>query len=88
MKIALLLDSQPLSCTDVFGYWERKEIFRKFWIELLASIPFKAFRWELPAMDLEQLHSDFECVLLEDESLHRAANCAPFVDQFITSATT
>lgn len=88
MKVSLRLDGQSLSFNQVLQSWKGSKVFRNFWIELLAAIPFTAFRWEMPAITSEQLDDDFECVLLNDESLHRPANCAPFVDHFITSTTT
>ncbi|MCP4092056.1 MAG: hypothetical protein GY747_01305 [Planctomycetes bacterium] len=83
----LHLDGRPLTFSDVFHYWQESEAFRSVWIELLASIPFQAFRWELPAVTTAQLEKAFECALLEDDSLHRSANCTPFVGHFITSNT-
>jgi hypothetical protein len=88
VKVSLLLEGQSLTFSDVFRYWVMEESFRSCWIELLATVPYKAFRWEVPAMFLERLDEEFECALIEDESLHRSANCAPFVDHFITSTTT
>ncbi len=81
-------DSNPLSHQEVIGGWRQDEKFRQFFFELLASSPYQAFRWETPPLRRDDVGQPFECVLLDDPSLERPANFTPFLDHFVTAATT
>jgi hypothetical protein len=56
--------------------------FREFHTRLLADSPFTAFRWETPAVTVNNRGNDYEFVLLNSPRLERAADRRAFVDQF------
>ncbi|MBA4029869.1 MAG: hypothetical protein C0478_02990 [Planctomyces sp.] len=51
---------------------------RKLLNQTLAEIPGMAFRWECPGITQERFDRPFECVVLDDQSLHRTPDISPF----------
>ncbi len=51
---------------------------RRLLNDTLAEIPGVAFRWECRGITQERLDQPFECVILEDRSLHRTPDISPF----------
>jgi hypothetical protein len=48
VKVAIDLDSSPVSYSDVLRRWQNDAEFRSFFVSLLAHSPYSAFRWETP----------------------------------------
>ncbi len=81
----LTRDGEPLAYADVIHLWRHSEPFRAFFINLLAAVPFSAYRWETPGVTLDTVRQPFACVLLNNPWLARAPNPAPFSSHFTTS---
>ncbi len=49
---------EPISFSEVVNLWAAKDAngkrFRQFHCSVLSQVPFKAFRWETPVVDLER----------------------------------
>jgi hypothetical protein len=65
----LITDGQPLSIRHVLVGWGGSESFRDLFIAELASSPYRAFFWELPAVSREALETPFECAIIGSEAL-------------------
>ena len=84
-RYSLFRDQTPVSYSDVLSLWRDNESFRSWFIRLLADSPFKAFRWETPAVTTDTLNRDFEFVLLRNDSLSRRVDATAFADYFDSS---
>ncbi|MDA8564168.1 hypothetical protein N9L06_06945 [Mariniblastus sp.] len=56
--------------------------FRAFHCQALSDVPFKAYRWETPALVSDHLHEPFEFVVVDDPSLNRVEDQTAFQNQF------
>ena len=84
-RYSLFRDQTPVSYSDVLSLWRDNESFRSWFIRLLADSPFKAFRWETPAVTTDTLKREFEFVLLRNDSLSRRVDTTAFSDYFDSS---
>jgi hypothetical protein len=50
--------------------------------QALADLPFRAFRWEAPALTSNGLDTGFECVAVDDPSIDVSPDPAPFAEHF------
>lgn len=67
---------------DVLRLWESDEVFRSFFIALLAGAPFRACRWETPPITVDTIDRDFEFVLIDAPELERSPDTRTFADHF------
>ena len=72
-RIVLIRDGEPLPYSGVIGLWQADANFRAYFTGLLAAAPYRAFRWETPAICGSTKGIPFECVVLDDPSL----DCTP-----------
>src|SRR5262245_50563091 len=86
LKVAARFDSAPVSYAQVIRHWQTDEVFRKFFVALLAEAPFTAFRWETPPVTAGSVSRAFEFVLLDSPELARAPDPEPFVMHFRNAA--
>ncbi|HEX7378121.1 MAG TPA: hypothetical protein VF278_13465, partial [Pirellulales bacterium] len=56
-------DAMPVSFRAVVDAWRNDADFRDWFNELLADVPFKAFRWETPAVTRATESRQFEFVV-------------------------
>jgi hypothetical protein len=82
LKVAVGLDSFPVSYAEVLRRWQNDGEFRSFFIALLASAPFSAFRWETPPITSSTADRAFEFVLLDSPSLARKPDPNAFAEHF------
>lgn len=79
-KIAIDIDSSPVSYADVIHGWQNDAGFRTFFIDLLVDSPFSAFRWETPPITTATANRPFEFVLLDSPGLASDPDSAAFAE--------
>jgi hypothetical protein len=82
LKVAIEQESAPLPFSEVLRLWQRDDLFRSFFIDLLADAPFSAFRWETPPRTAASANRPFEFVLLDSPGLAREPDPAAFAEHF------
>lgn len=80
LRIRLHADGERLSWGRVIELWRTASGFRAFFNDLLADLPWSAFRWETPPVTRHGLDRTFESVVLDAPELDRAANPADFAE--------
>lgn len=75
-------DGSPVQYRDVLRYWRDDEAFRSFFVSLLATASFPAYRWETPPVTTSTAAREFEFVLLDAPGLDRAPDPQAFAEQF------
>jgi hypothetical protein len=82
IRVAIDLDSVPVSYADVLQRWQDDEDFRSFFIGLLAGSSFSASRWETPPITASTSSRPFEFVLLDSPGLAGRPDAAAFAEHF------
>jgi hypothetical protein len=82
LKMAIELDSTPVSYAEILRRWQGDKEFRSFFIDLLADSPFSAFRWETPPITASTASRPFELVLLDSPGLASRPDPEAFADHF------
>ncbi len=82
LRVAIDLDSSPVSYAEVLRRWQHDRGFRSWFIALLAGSPFAAFRWETPPIATATAHRPFEFVLLDSPGLAKAPDAGAFAEHF------
>jgi hypothetical protein len=82
LKVAIDLDSSPVSYAEVLCRWRQDADFRSLFIALLTDAPFSAFRWETPPITTATADRPFEFVLLDSPGLARAPDADAFAEHF------
>lgn len=75
-------DGAPAAFHDVVCAWQSDAGFRTFFLDLLASAPFPAFRWETPPVTKVTVDRPFEFVLLDAPGLDRTPDPEAFAKRF------
>ncbi len=81
-KFAIDSDSAPISCASVIQRWQTDAGFRDYFIALLASSPFDAFRWETPPVTTASADRPFEFVLIDSPEIALDPDPAEFAAYF------
>lgn len=71
-----------LTWTDVLGLWRNDETFRSSFIDLLRASPFACYRFETPAVNVQQSGRTFEFVLVDSPEIDMPPDCTDFQNQF------
>ena len=79
-------NTQLLTCIDVFLLWQLDSMFRSFFSSLMINCPFKAFRWETPAVSITTRSNPFEFVLIDSPALCVVANQTNFNEHFMLAS--
>jgi hypothetical protein len=82
IKVAVELDSAPVSCAEVLRRWQQDADFRSWFNALLAGAPFAAFRWETPPLTAATAARPFEFVLLDSPGLDQRPDPVAFAKHF------
>lgn len=82
IRVAIDLDSSPVSYADVLHRWQDDADFRSMFNGLLAGSPFSAFRWETPPITTATARRPFEFVLLDSPGLASNPDAGAFVEHF------
>ena len=79
-------DDTKLSFREVMERWADingdGSLDRAFHSQVLSDLPFDAYRWETPVVDLLRFERPFEFVVIEDQALNRPENDSTFRNQF------
>lgn len=79
-------DDTKLSFREVMERWADingdGSLDRAFHSQVLSDLPFDAYRWETPVVDLLRFERPFEFVVIEDQALNRPENDSAFRNQF------
>lgn len=70
-RVSLLRDGKPAPFAEVIEFWQDDEVFRGFFIGILADAPFDAYFWETPPIKRSNSIRPFEFVLAESPALAR-----------------
>ncbi len=84
LRISIHQDENPISYADVIHGWQEDDNFRTFFIQLLTTSPFGAFRWETPPVTVATIHRPFEFILINSPSLARSPDRQTFSHHFQT----
>ena len=71
-----------LTYSTILTLWQESKPFRTFFINILATNPFIAYRWETPPVTAVTRHRPFECVLLNAPALNLPSDPTPFTAHF------
>ncbi len=75
-------DDTPLSFRDVLERWADTHCDgsrdRALHSQVLGDLPFAAYRWETPVVDLQRFDRPFEFVVLDDPALDRSEDGSAF----------
>lgn len=82
LEIVITQNSSIASYATVIDAWQHDELFRDFFIQLLSSLPFDAFRWETPPITNITVNQPFECVIIDSPSLARVPDRQTFSTYF------
>lgn len=77
-KYQILLHTQPVAYREILQAWQEDFQFRCYFIELLATSPFTAFRWETPPLTKDSGDRPFEFVLINSPDLDREPDVQTF----------
>lgn len=84
-RFALLRDGRPVPFLDVLVALRDDPAFREWFNDLLAALPFVAFRWETPGVTAATASRPFEFVALDVPYLAREADPDAFAEHFRNS---
>jgi hypothetical protein len=87
IKVAIDLDSSPVSYAEVLRHWQEDADFRSWFIALLADSPFSAFRWETPPITTAKANRPFEFALLDSPGLAAKPDAEAFAEHFRAANT-
>lgn len=82
IRVAIDLDSCPVSYAQVLRRWQDDTDFRSMFIGLLADSPFSAFRWETRPITMATANRPFEFVLLDSPGLATSPDADAFAEHF------
>jgi len=82
IEVELELEARPASYAQVLQAWRDDPEFRGFFSQLLAEAPFRAFRWETPAVTGATADRPFEFVLIDSPWLDGRPDPADFAGHF------
>ena len=82
IRIEVDQDSTPLPYSETLQLWQDNPGFRTFFINLLKSCPYHAFRWETPPVRTATADRPFEFVLLDSPELDVESDASVFAEHF------
>jgi hypothetical protein len=86
-QIYILDEERSFTYAQIVQKWQSDELFRSFFIDLLANAPFAAYFWEMPPVTKSTLERPFEFVLVNAPQLARvSADRRAFAKYFIAES--
>ena len=82
MRVSIAKGRDPLRFDQVIELWREEKLFRDFFTEHLANVPYQCFRWETPPITVRTINREFECVVLDSPGLEREVDINAFANQF------
>jgi hypothetical protein len=76
-------DARPATFAEVIRGWCDDRAFRSLFNDLLADVPYSAFRWETPPVTAGTASHPFEFVLLDEPGLDRQPDVHAFADHLV-----
>ena len=80
--VSIYRNGAPASYDQVLRSWQTDESFCGFFIDMLASLPYTAYRWETPPVTTSTVGRTFEFVVLDCPGLDRPVDVRAFQNQF------
>ncbi len=85
-RIIIHCNHNPMAFADVINGWQDNPGFRRFYISLLADLPFEAIFWEAPPITLSSVHKSYEFVAVHSPRLSRVPpDTTAFKGQFASA---
>lgn len=82
LRFQVVEDSQVVRFADVLKLWQEDTEFSLWFTEMLAALPFTAFRWETPPVTASTLSRLFEFVIIDSPTLDRPVDRGAFAEHF------
>lgn len=82
VKFFLYKQTLPLNFVDFLTFLQGNEQFRSFFIELIESISFRAYHWEVPSVTVDNLEQPFEFTVTRMPGIDLPPDPAPFSQYF------
>lgn len=82
VKMTIEESGRTIPYGHVLDLWKSDKDFRTFTIDLLAGVPFEAFRWETPSLTKDTITRSFECVVMDSPGLASHPNPDDFSEHF------
>lgn len=83
LRVSLFKGMDRATCEQIGDGWRQDVSFRTFFSSLLAEAPYRAFRWETPAITTATLCQPFEFVLIAEPGLARRPDPLAFAEHFV-----
>jgi hypothetical protein len=83
--VTIIHGRDPVSYREVLRWWQQEEGVRSFFIALLATSRFAAFRWETPPITSETEDRPFEFVLWDRSGRTRNPDADRFAEHFLNA---
>lgn len=87
VRLSICQGASPLSYEQVIHSWQNEAKFRDFFIDLLTTSSFTAFRWETPPVNASTVNRPFEYVLIDSHGLARSPDRKTFTQHFATKSS-
>ena len=72
-KYTITENGKILTYAAIINKWKSDEVFRDFYISLLATPPYPAYFWENPPVRKDTIHQPYEFILSDSPSLARVS---------------
>jgi hypothetical protein len=82
IQVALVRDSDVATYAQVIEAWRNDDAFRSWFNGVLASISYRAFRWETRPVSAATANDPFEFVVLDSPGLAREPEPEAFAEHF------
>lgn len=86
VRSTLLHNHIGATYADVIAAWQHDADFRNWFNQLLADVPFTAYRWETPPLTSANTSRPFEFVVLDSPGLAATPDVAAFSEHFYRAA--
>jgi hypothetical protein len=70
-QVRILSDEKPVLYAEIVERWRSDDVFRAFFIGILADVPYRAYLWETPPITRMTSTRAFEFVLVDSSALAR-----------------
>jgi hypothetical protein len=82
LRFVVESDAKPITFADVIRAWQTDAAFRTQFNDLLADVPYAAYRWETPGVTSATIARPFEFVVLDAGGLARRPDPEAFAEHF------
>src|SRR5262245_50912263 len=87
LKVAVKKKATAVPYAEVLDLWQEDEAFRSFFTTFLKCVPFRAYRWETPAVTSATANSPFEFVVTNSPELTDEPDPNTFGEHFAANPT-